>query len=70
MVADFVYLVAQGNKILERRGLLFGIAEQRRRMEQERMYAESRRQRQPSQIDPSQRYNDEFDFDRFFDDER
>ena len=44
--------------------------EQRRRMEQERMYAESRRQHQPSQIDPSQRYNDEFDFDRFFDDER
>ena len=33
MVADFVYLVAQGDKILERRGLLVGIAEQRRGME-------------------------------------
>lgn len=44
--------------------------EQRRRLEQERIYAESRRQQGPSPIDPSQRYNDEFDFDRFFDDER
>lgn len=44
--------------------------EQRRRLEQERMYAESRQHREPSQVDPSQRYNDPFDLDHFFDDER
>lgn len=42
--------------------------EQRRRLEQERMYAESRQRQEPSRIDSSQRYNDEFDFDHFFDD--
>lgn len=44
--------------------------EQRRRMERERSYAREREEAQPHRMDPSERYNDEFDFDRFFDDNK